>query len=442
MDDWSELYKQHLSVLEVTWHNALVQASADAVLIYSGDEQSIYLDDSHYPFKANPHFKHWLPLTQHSQCWILIKPGQTPQLFYYQAQDYWHQPAAQPEGFWTDCWDISCFSQADIMAKQLKDIIQQSSKTIYVGEAEQHGVIDACHSNNCAVLLNRVNYQRAYKTPYEQRCLEQANATAALGHKVVAENFALQASEFDLHKLYLSASKQREQQLPYSNIVAINENAAVLHYQHVQVQPPSEHLSLLIDAGATCNGYASDITRSYSTNKSDVFAQLILAMQHLQNQLVSNIKPGISYLDIQLLMHELTAKILVDFELATCSTQQLVEQQLTHYFIPHGVGHLLGLQVHDVGGFMRNSSGDLKPAPTQHPYLRLTRTIEQNMVFTIEPGLYFIPLLLKQLKLSSQQNLFNWTNINNLRAYGGIRIEDNILVSAQGSQNLTRPHLP
>jgi Xaa-Pro dipeptidase len=108
-------------------------------------------------------------------------------------------------------------------------------------------------------------------------------------------------------------------------------------------------------------------------------------------------------------------------------------------FFPHGIGHLLGLQVHDVGGLQATPQGGTLPRPDGHPYLRLTRTLEPGFVVTMEPGLYFIDSLLARLRGTPAESQVQWTRVAQLRPYGGIRIEDNLAVTADGHENLTRP---
>jgi Xaa-Pro dipeptidase len=98
--------------------------------------------------------------------------------------------------------------------------------------------------------------------------------------------------------------------------------------------------------------------------------------------------------------------------------------------------------VHDVAGKQADPSGTPAPPPKEHPYLRNTRTIEPGHVFTIEPGIYFIPMLLRPFRSGKDAAAFDWETIDALAPFGGVRVEDNVVVTPSGPRNLTRPHLP
>lgn len=115
-----------------------------------------------------------------------------------------------------------------------------------------------------------------------------------------------------------------------------------------------------------------------------------------------------------------------------------MEKGLTAPFLPHGLGHPLGLQVHDVAGFMQDDHGSHLAAPAQHPYLRCTRILEPGMVVTIEPGIYFIDSLLAPWREGEFSRHFDWQRIDALKPFGGIRIEDNIVIHEKRVENMTR----
>jgi len=120
------------------------------------------------------------------------------------------------------------------------------------------------------------------------------------------------------------------------------------------------------------------------------------------------------------------------------SAESAVESGVASAFFPHGLGHYIGLQVHDVAGFQGDESGGWIERPAGHPYLRLTRTIEAGQVMTIEPGIYFIDMLLAELKNKPASSDVNWSKVDSFRKYGGIRIEDDVVCTAAEPENLTR----
>jgi Xaa-Pro dipeptidase len=118
--------------------------------------------------------------------------------------------------------------------------------------------------------------------------------------------------------------------------------------------------------------------------------------------------------------------------------ESALESGVTRAFFPHGLGHSIGLQVHDVGGFAGNDRGDTVPRPEGHPYLRMTRTLEPGMVVTIEPGLYFIEMLLAELRDQPVARDIDWNKVEAFTQYGGIRIEDDVACTDGEPENLTR----
>jgi Xaa-Pro dipeptidase len=430
-------YAEHVAILKERHDRALERAGAGHAVIFSGAPLPVFLDDYDYPFKANPHFVSWLPLSHHPRCYIIYTPGHRPVLVYYQEKDYWHLPPEDPEGFWTSQFDIRIVHAADEVSRHLPDDLD---KCILIGDIRDETQALGIERINPGTALNILHYERAVKTGYELDCVRAASRRGVLGHRAAEQAFRSGKTEFDIHLAYCRAVGHADNDLPYGNIIALNENGAVLHYQHQSREKPELFRSFLIDAGARVNGYASDITRTYS-KEDDEFAALIEQFDKLQQELVAEVRAGVDFADLHISCHLKIAQLLDHSGLATGDPDTLIETGVTSAFYPHGLGHLLGLQVHDVGGHMGDDTGTIVAPPNGHPFLRLTRTLEADQVLTIEPGLYVIDMLIDNLKGTAGYKLINQERLSWLRPYGGIRIEDNVRVLDDGCENLTRDAL-
>lgn len=435
--DWKTLYAEHLDVLLKRAEAALEHTGLEHLLIHSGFQHMVHFDDNPYPFRVNPQFNAWVPLTQVPECLLIVTPGRKPVLAFHSPDDFWHKSEPLPDDFWTAHFDIvRVGSRADIKPLLPED----RAHAAFIGETFD-GLDDWEIQNiNPEDLLTWLDYHRAWKTPYEHACQRVSNLRGARAHLAAAQAFRDAKSEYDIHLAYLAAASHLDQELPYNNIIALNEHGATLHYQQREHTVPDEHRSFLIDAGASWNGYASDITRTWSRTDTDAdrhFARLVERMDEEQQKLCAMVKPGLDYIVLQRATHRMVAGLLNEFELASGSPEALLESGVTRAFYPHGVGHFIGIQVHDVGGFLGDEKGKLIPRPDDQPTLRLTRTVDTDQVFTVEPGLYIIDSLLEKLPAAAAKML-NRKTIDAFRPYGGVRIEDNIRVTEDGHENFTR----
>jgi Xaa-Pro dipeptidase len=432
--DVDSLFPAHLVELRRRVDLALAAHGFDGIAIYSGAAQYAFLDDRSYPFRVNPHFAQWAPLTDVQQSFLAYTPGEIPLLSFYQPADYWHLPPALPTGGWVGEFRLEVLRDPH----QSRDLLRLAGRRIaFVGEW-QPGFADwGFAAINPAPLLDQLHYDRAVKTGYEVECMRRASDMAVRGHVAAHAAFAAGASEFETHLAYCAAVGQREEELPYGNIVAFNEGAAVLHYQHLDRRPGGPRRSFLIDAGAQFRGYAADITRTYAADNGE-FAALVSGMDALQRGLCAAVTSGTDYRDVHLLAHREIAGLLHQAGIIACGPDEAVECGLSAVFFPHGIGHLLGLQVHDVAGLARDPSGTEIPRPEGHPFLRLTRRLEPGFVVTIEPGLYFIDLLLDAARSDGRGGRIRWDAVERLRPYGGIRVEDDVVCTTGAPENLTR----
>ena len=431
-------YAAHIAELGEQWQRTLAEHGFEAAVVPAGEAEMYFQDDQAPPFHPNPHFARWFPDDDCEHSVLLVRVGHAPKLYFRAAADYWHLPPKLPD--WAaGAFDVELHQDQDALRRQLAHDLARLGRFALVGPAASFDLNLPLAAINPKGLVTQLVFARAEKTPFEAARMREATAIGVRGHLAARDAFYDGGSEFDIHMAYLAASSQQESQLPYPNIVALNEHAGVLHYQHYDRVPPPARHSFLIDAGARSGGYHSDITRTYSATPGDDFDALIQALDAKQQQVTAAIQPGTSYVDMHRHMHLEAAELLVRFGLVTCSAESAFDRKITDQFFPHGLGHLLGLQTHDVGGHLANAAGDEAAAPERFPSLRYTRTIEPNHVFTVEPGIYFIPMLLDALAESDAGKDVNWRKVDALRPCGGIRIEDNVLVTAGGVENLTRP---
>jgi Xaa-Pro dipeptidase len=424
----------HLAVVCSRTARALETCGYSGLLVHSGSLLTVFEDDRTYPFEAHAPFKVWTPLSDVPDCFVYFEPGRRPQLLFHRPTDFWHRAAAVPHAYWTRHFDIHPAADLATARAQLpKDL----ARVAYIGDAFPELAGWTVSAVNPARLMRHLDYGRAAKTPYELACMREASRLGARGHVAAAQAFAEGASEFEIEIEFLKACGQREQELPYNPIIALNEGGAVLHYQLLEKQAPTERHSLLIDAGAEFAGYASDITRTHALRAGD-FAALIERMDEMQQALCAGLRAGVDWREVQLQAHSLTGKLLREADLTSCGADEAVATGVTSVFLPHGIGHLIGLEVHDAGGFIDTPDGGDIPRPEGHPFLRLTRVLEKGFVVTVEPGIYFIDQLLDAARSDKRASKINWPRVASLRKFGGIRIEDDVAITDTGCENLTR----
>jgi Xaa-Pro dipeptidase len=417
-------YPDHVAHLQRATEAALAAQGFEALVVCSGAPQSKNrFDDQSWPLSPTPTFTHWCPLAE-PDAFLIIRAGRRPTLVRTVSDDFWETtPPPESDHFWPelDVVTVAPGHAGDVLPGGKVAVVTRDPGQAPPGEV------------NPAALVAALDAIRTKKTAYELECLAEATRRAVRGHRRTEELFrAGPVSELGIHLAYLDASEQDDPACPYKGIVALGAHSAVLHYVAYERTKVSADTSLLVDAGARCNGYGSDITRSYARGPGAAkFADLIARMDKLQQEVCRRIKPGMAYEDLHDDSHRLLADVLRESGLAKGSAAELVDRGITRAFLPHGLGHSLGVVTHDVG--MK-----LRPPRPENKFLRNTSTIEVGQVFTIEPGLYFIEGLLNPLRGSDRERLVDWKLVGELAPFGGIRIEDNVAVTAGGNRNLTR----
>jgi len=437
----SSLYRQHLNVLDNYLGKALDSAGSaglplEGVLFHAGREAYYHADDQPFFFRPTPHFRRWVPFEGPEHV-VLARPGQALQVVRVRPRDYWYDSSPPEPSYWEEAVDLH---EAESYEKAIA-LLGNLDRIAYVGEspaaATEAGI--PAELVEPEALMPPLDWYRAYKTGHEAAQLRRACEKSAAGHQAALEAFMAGATEREIHWTYLRASNQLEVEIPYGTIVALDEKAAILHYQEKRGKEKGASSILLIDAGAAWEGQASDITRTWARPDTDAtFQELIQGVDRLERELVAMVTPGRPYLEIHTAAHQKTAELLEETKVLRCTAEEAIDRKVTSTFLPHGVGHQLGLQVHDVGGHQAGPGGGKVPPPPAHPYLRNTRVLEPGHCVTIEPGLYFIPMLLEPLRQGSTASLINWDLVDRLTPLGGIRIEDDILCTEGEPNDLTR----
>ncbi len=278
---------------------------------------------------------------------------------------------------------------------------------------------------------------RRPKDPLELDLMRQAARATRDGFAAIQEFFRPGITErqlqIELETAFLRAGGHGT---AYDTIVGFGSNAAVLHFSPTDRKLSSKEL-ILIDAGAEVENYACDVSRTYpcessfSPEQQDLYAIVLAA----QKRAVDRCRRGKEYTEIHLeTVHDLT-RGLVDFGLLLGNPDSLVEQEAHELFFPHGVGHMVGLGVRDCSGMLPGRKQSKQPGLRK---LKMNLPLDVGFVVTIEPGIYIIPALLDDPEnRQRQRDNVAWDLVDRLRNFGGIRIEDNVLVTDDDPEILT-----
>ncbi|MBD1924084.1 aminopeptidase P family protein [Microcoleus sp. FACHB-831] len=271
--------------------------------------------------------------------------------------------------------------------------------------------------------------------------VRQAAACTVAAHKAGMAATPGAKTEADIRAAMEAVIISRNMTCAYPSIVSVH--GEVLHNEqyHHQLQPGD---LLLADVGAESHmGWASDVTRTwpvsgtFSPTQRDIYNVVLAA----HDACIDKIHAGVEYRDIHLLACKVIAEGLVDLGILRGDPEYLVEIDAHALFFPHGVGHLLGLDVHDMedlGDLAGYEEGRARSDRFGLNYLRLNRVLQPGMLVTIEPGFYQVPAILnnsdRRLKF---QDVVNWERLAQFADVRGIRIEDDVLVTETGSEILT-----
>ncbi|KAK7571803.1 hypothetical protein V9T40_014275 [Parthenolecanium corni] len=295
-----------------------------------------------------------------------------------------------------------------------------------------------------SILFDHIAECRVIKTEFEKEVMRYAARVSSNAHKAVMNMakpglFEYQCEAMFLHYVYHTGGCRH---VAYTCICASGENGATLHYgSHVN---PNRKLMAdgdlcVFDMGGEYCGYSSDITVTFPVNgrftedQKAIYNAVLAANLAVQKAA----KPGVLWSDMHLLANRVMLEELKKIDLVKGDVDEMIEAGIAAVFQPHGLGHFLGLDVHDVGGYLkgypeRSSKPGLKA-------LRTARPLEAGMAVTIEPGCYFIiPLIDEALDDPVRSKYLNKEVLKRFQNFGGVRIEDDVFITEKGVENYTK----
>jgi len=356
----------------------------------------------------------------------------------------------QPPGHFQDTYEVDEVLFTDEIVSTLA-AMKPASLLLLLGKNSDSGAMSIPaqfpgienFKTNFDILSPELVECRVHKSDAEAQLLRWINEIASNAHVQVMRKMAPGLMEYQMEAEFLHSIYERGgcRFTAYTCICGCGPNSATLHYGH-QGAPNDRQLTdgnmFLNDSGAQYHGYASDITCSYPVNgkftapQKDIYEAVLDANRAVQKAM----KPGIPWPDMHRLAVRTIAERLKEIGIIRGSMDELLAMHIPALFMPHGLGHFMGLDVHDPGGYPEGVSRIDEPGIRS---LRAGRVLETGMVITVEPGIYFIDAILDPaLANRSISHLLVPEKLKHFRRFGGIRIEDDVLVTSNGAENLTR----
>ncbi|KAH8672053.1 putative Xaa-Pro aminopeptidase pepP [Tricladium varicosporioides] len=310
-----------------------------------------------------------------------------------------------------------------------------SSVWAIANQVSDHITFLEFNKKDFTLLKEAIEECRVVKDEYEIALIKKANAISTIAHTEVLKKVKSATNERELEAAFIErsiANGAREQ--AYHSIVASGTAAATLHYVKNN-EPLSGKLNLLLDAGGEFNCYAADITRTFPINgkfssESRAIYDIVLQMQYVCTNML---KAGAIWDTIHLTAHEIAIEGLLKLGILQGDKEDILKTRTSVAFFPHGLGHYLGMDTHDTGGHPNYEDKD-----SMFRYLRVRGPVPAGSVITVEPGIYFCRFIIEPyLRDPVHAQYINFEVLNKYWEVGGVRIEDNILVTASGYENLT-----
>lgn len=288
-----------------------------------------------------------------------------------------------------------------------------------------------------ATLREQLTHLRRPKDAHEVALVRRAAEATAQGFRALVQALKPGVSErelqIELESAFLRGGADRT---GYGTIVGIGSHAGVLHFTPGDRRAKPGDV-VLVDAGAEVARYTADVTRTYRLPGGDdgFFRALHDVVLQVERNAIAGCRPGAEWRDLHLAAAREIADGLVALGLLVGSADSLVERDTQALFFPHGLGHMVGLGVRDASGYLPGRARSTRPGLSM---LRTDLPLERGYLMTVEPGVYFIPALLQDPALRERhRDAVRWEKVDPLMDFGGVRIEDDVLVTDDAPEVLT-----
>ena len=424
--------------MHTTHRRSLMSRLPDGLILISGGSERLRNRDTGIVFRQDSNFLYLTGVSE-ADCLLLLDPKRRRSTLLVPRIDNTHRvwlgDVPGPAEF-----RAACGIERAAYADALPGLLKQARKGYRKAYADQ-AAWKRCRAklrglqNRPDILLDALDELRAVKDAGEINLLKQASRVAAQAHIAAMKTARAGMREYEVQADFEAFSARAGMRhMAFPTIVASGRGSATLHYTKNGAVLRAGDL-LLLDGGCELDGYAADITRTYPVSarftrrQADVYSVVLQA----QKDCIAMTRAGISSIDLQLRAMRTLADGLKSLKLLRGDTDGLLENGAVRLFFPHGIGHLLGLDVHDGAGGKRRQL----PNPRKVP-IRFMAKLEPGFAFTVEPGIYFIKALLCDPENSRKHRAsVDFTRARTYLDFGGIRIEDDLVVTPKGSINLT-----
>ncbi len=430
------------------------------VMLWSGDRPSRNFPANKYPFRASSHFLYFAGIPIPNAV-IHLHDGKLT-LFVDEADSgsaLWHGESPTRAMLANTIGADAAYPLSELLPIEFPSDQLVLKPSHWATDALTVGLMDKTREDQCysldrsvnspnvpdeddEILANAIVTLRSQHDAYALQEMRNAVEITKQAHIAGMQATRSAKTEADIRAAMEAVIMAHNMTTAYNSIVTVH--GEVLHNEHYHHAIAPTDL-ILADVGAeTPNGWAADVTRTwsasgkFSSTQRDLYTVVLAA----HDVAIAAVKPGVEYEAIHLLACHTLAEGLVDLGILQGNPQDLVDRDAHALFFPHGVGHLLGLDVHDMedlGDRAGYAVGRERSDRFGLGFLRLNRPLLAGMVVTIEPGFYQVPAILNDAAMRAKyQDAVNWERLEQFSDVRGIRIEDDVLVTETGSEVLTK----